>query len=150
MHTPHMVCTTARTENTIHAYTHRVRAHARVDTHMRTLTHSHPHTHTLCTCRPFTGSCQRVISVDFVAHEEADCNIVLSAALAWPDQARKVRWVYHTASASFPLTTHSFQSWRWVMGRMRVPVDHWLLIAPPSSLACTYEYTDDHQSHPHV
>lgn len=46
--------------------------------------------------------------MDFVAHEEADCNIVLSAALAWPDQARKVRYVHHSAFASSPLATLSF------------------------------------------
>mmetsp|Transcript_31869 Transcript_31869/g.83506 ORF Transcript_31869/g.83506 Transcript_31869/m.83506 type:complete len:243 (+) Transcript_31869:31-759(+) len=32
----------------------------------------------------------RVISVDFVANEDAECNVVLTAALAWNDQSRKV------------------------------------------------------------
>eukprot|EP00037_Helgoeca_nana_P023929 m.250195 g.250195 ORF g.250195 m.250195 type:complete len:238 (+) comp26490_c0_seq49:41-754(+) len=38
----------------------------------------------------FTSKGYRVISVDFVANEEASCNVVLSAALAWSDQSRKV------------------------------------------------------------
>jgi len=41
-----------------------------------------------CSC---SSVLQRVLAVDLVANEEADSNIILSAAASWNEQARQVR-----------------------------------------------------------